>query len=177
MPWYGSIHSGKMPRWKSAFLTKRTSKAKQNRGKRRWRLTCKSEGIWQIETSKKGIRKCRLTIMLLCPTSFFLGYRKKESNSKRKRAVDCAGNNFLHGQKSTIAQLLSTTYSFYLITKSVLFCTQGLHWTWHGKKEITIHFEHKSATTQLYEELVYKTTMLFDMCDGNKVPYTLGRYI
>ena len=75
----------------------------------------------------KGIRKCSLTIMLFCPTSFFLGYRKKESNSKRKRAVDCAGNNFLHGQKSTIAQLLSTTYSFYLITKSVLFCTQGLH--------------------------------------------------
>ena len=139
--------------------------AKQNREKRRWRLTCKSEGIWQIETSKKkGIRKCKLTIMLFCPTSFCLGYRKKESNSKRKRAVDCAGNNFLHGQKSTIAQLLSTTsYSFYLITKSVLFCT--LHWTWHGKKEITIYFEHKSATTQLYEELVYKTTRLFDMVE------------
>ena len=52
------------------------------------------------------------TIMLFCPTSFFLGYRKKESNSKRKRAVDCAGNNFLHGQKSTIAQLLSTLLEY-----------------------------------------------------------------
>ena len=114
---------------------------------------------------KKGIRKCSLTIMLFCPTSFFLGYRKKESNSKRKRAVDCAGNNFLHGQKSTIAQLLSTTYSFNLIIKSVLFLHTGTTLNLAWKKEITIYFEHKSATTQLYEELVFKTTRLFDMVE------------
>ena len=128
MPWYGSIHSGKMPRWKSAFFDEKNVKGKAEQRKKAVAAHLQIRGdLTDRNVKKKGIRKCRLTIMLFCPTSFFLGYRKKESNSKRKRAVDCAGNNFLHGQKSTIAQLLSTTYSFYLITKSVLFCTQGLH--------------------------------------------------
>ena len=48
----------------------------------------------------------------LLPYLFFTWIQEKESNSKRKRAVDCAGNNFLHGQKSTIAQLLSTLLEY-----------------------------------------------------------------
>ena len=34
MPWYSSIHSGKMPRWKSAFMTEKNVKGKAEQRKK-----------------------------------------------------------------------------------------------------------------------------------------------
>ena len=34
MPWYGSIHSGEMPRWKSAFFDEKNVKGKAEQRKK-----------------------------------------------------------------------------------------------------------------------------------------------
>ena len=85
MPWYGSIHSGEMPRWKSAFFDEKNVKGKAEQRKKAVAAHLQIRGdLTDRNVKKKGIRKCRLTIMLFCPTSFLLGYRKRNPIQREK---------------------------------------------------------------------------------------------
>ena len=84
MPWYGSIHWGKMPRWKSAFFDEKNVKGKAEQRKKAAHLQIRGD-LTDRNVKKKGIQKCSLTIMLFCPTSFFLGYTGKRNPIQREK--------------------------------------------------------------------------------------------
>ena len=63
MPWYGSIHLGKMPRWKSAFFDEKNVKGKAEQRKKAVAAHLQIRGdLTDRNVKKKGIRKCRLRL-------------------------------------------------------------------------------------------------------------------
>ena len=91
MPWYGSIHLGKMPRWKSAFFDKKNVKGKAEQRKKAVAAHLQIRGDLTDRNVKKRNSKMQADYNALLPYLFFPWIQEKGIQFKEKKSGRLCG--------------------------------------------------------------------------------------